>query len=272
MNSSGAHSPAAEARIGFICKPDHDVFRPLATRLEEAGATVEFFQSASVVDAAALERLSLLVNKKVEPSSFGLLARAERSGLATWNGYPTVLLGLRMVGYRALERAGFPVPPVSTEKPDQEYIAKSLADYHGQPPPERNGEGDIYQVFLDATPVDYKYYAVDTGSAIAVKVFRTTPKLDGDPRVRNRCDADPLVATRLRRLLRAVDAQALGVDCRKSRQQYYAVDVNPAMSFRNTAMENALYESLLSRVPPEKRDQLRINHDSAARPDMTSRS
>jgi hypothetical protein len=231
-------------QVGIICNDDHSVFGAVADRVETAGATVEFFEPGRALDDDDLCGLSLLMNKKVDPESFRALARAERNGIATWNGYRTLLLGMRLVGYRALEHVGFRVPPVSFEQPDCEYVAKTLADWHFHPDPEKNGDGDIYQKYLTATPLDYKYYAVDTGSGIEVRVLQTTSKLQGEKRPLGLVDPNPGLAAKLRRLVRRTESQALGVDCIEADGEFWAVDVNPAMSFRHAGLEAELADSV----------------------------
>lgn len=239
-------APADAPRVGFICNADHDVFAAVARRLAAAGVAVEFFEPGRPLGTEALSPLSLLLNKKVDPESVRALAWAERNGLRTWNGYRTVLLGLRLVGYSALERVGFRVPPVHTEPPAGDHVAKTLADWHFHPDPERNGEGDLYQEFVPADPVDDKYYAVDTGERIVVRVLRTTSKLQGEKRPLGLVDPDPALARKVRRLVRLTGSQALGVDVVEAEGTHYAVDVNPAMSFRHAGMEGELAASVLA--------------------------
>lgn len=239
------HGDDSGQRIGVICNADHDVFGAVAERIEDAGVSVTFFEPGRPIDDEELEDVSLLMNKKVDPVSVRALARAKRESIPTWNGYLTVLLGFRMIGYRALEQAGFKVPPTTTEKPDGDYVAKTLVDWHFRPDPEMNGEGDIYQPLLPSTDLDYKYYGVATGDGIAVTVLKTTSKLHGDKRPLGFTEPDPALAEQLRQLMRATDTQALGVDCIESNGEFWAVDVNPAMSFRHANMEAELAQSVL---------------------------
>lgn len=237
------------SRVGIICNRDHDVFARVADRLRSTGVRVQFFVPGRPVTADDLSGLSLLMNKKVDPHSFRALRDAEVDGTPTWNGYRTLFLGARLVGYRALERAGCRVPPVSLDPPDGDYVAKTRFDWHFHPDPELNGEGDLYQELLDVEPIDYKYYAVDTGEEVLVRVLRATSKLYGDKEYLDLVDPDPEVAACVRRLLRSVGAQALGVDFVRSEGEYWAVDVNPAMSFREADMVGELATSVLALLP-----------------------
>jgi len=237
------------AHVGLICNPDHDVFGVVADRLRRRGLRVTVFAPGRELTEPELAELDLLMNKKVAPASVRALAAAERRGLATWNGYWTVLLGARFVGYSALERAGARVPPAATDPPEGEYVAKSPVDWHTAPDPERNGEGTVYQELVAAEPVDYKYYAVDTGRETVVRVLRTTSKLHGEKRPLGMVEPAPGPAATVRRLLALTDTQAIGVDFLRAEGEWYAVDVNPAMSFRNAGMETELVASVLARLP-----------------------
>lgn len=232
----------------MICNPDHDVFTEVAEKLRRSGLDVEFFRPGRAIAPEDLQSLTLLMNKKVDPHSFRALAWAESHGIPVWNGYRTMLLGARLIGYNALERVGCRVPPVSTEKPDGPYVAKTYFDWHFHPDPELNGEGDLYQELLPTDPVDYKYYAVDVGDSIEVRVLLSTSKLYGEKEYLDVVDPDPEPAACVRRLMTLVDAQAIGVDFVRSDGEYWAVDVNPAMSFRGAEMESALAASALARI------------------------
>lgn len=236
-------------RIGIVCNEDHDVFGVVGELLRDHGHEVGFLDPDRAIPETEIDRLDLLANKKVTRPAVDALRYAERTGVRTWNGYYTVLLGARFVGYRALEAVGFRVPPVSTERPRGEYVAKSLVDWHGDENPHRGGEGELYQAYVPASPIDDKYYAVDTGDGIHVRVVRSRSKLHGEKEHLGITAPDPTLAAKTRALLRAVDAQALGVDVVHADGRAYAVDVNPAMSFYGTGMEADLVRSVLARLP-----------------------
>ncbi|MFC7133209.1 MULTISPECIES: hypothetical protein [Salinibaculum] len=249
MGEGTPDGSAGERRVGLICNADHDIFADVARRLEAAGITVTFFEPGRRLTDADLADLALLMNKKVDPESFHALLAAQRLGVPTWNGFRTLLLGVRLLGYQKLRDVGFRVPPTHLTRPDGQHVAKTHVDWHFRPDPELNGEGDVYQELVPATPVDYKYYAVDTGSDIVVQVLKTTSKLRGEKRPLGLVEPDPDLARQVRALLRRTGTQALGVDCVRADGQYWAVDVNPAMSFRNAAMVPDLVESVLARLP-----------------------
>jgi|GEM_PF-571064 len=238
----------AAARIGLICDPGHDVFSVVAETLERRGFRVAFFEPGRRVAPETIAGLGLLANKKVDPESFRALRAAERRGVATWNGYTTVLLGTRLVGLAALEAVGFDVPTTTFELPDRDYVAKSLFDWHYEADPELNGRGALYQEYLPTEPIDFKYYAVDDGDRVHVRVLRSRSKLYGEKAPLGVVAPEPAIAAKVRRLMRRTDSQAIGVDVIESRGRFYAVDVNPAMSFRHVGMEALLADSMAARA------------------------
>jgi len=237
MNASGG-------RIGLVCNREHDVFSAVAARLRRRGIAVEFVKPGRQLDPAEIERFDLLANKKVDPASLRALYYADTSGVATWNGFLTALLGNRPIGYAALRAVGFDVPEYAFEEPDYDYVAKTMFDWHFHPDPVRNGDGDLYQRYVPVDPIDYKYYGVDDGLRRRVRVLRSTSKLHGEKEYLDTVDPDPNLADRVRRLMELVDAHAIGVDIVDADGTPYAVDVNPAMSFRNAGMEDALADSM----------------------------
>lgn len=234
--------------IGLICNSEHDVFSTVAEELGQRGYRVVFFEPGERIEDETIDGLDLLANKKVDPESMRALRYAAQNGIPTWNGYLTVLLGARPIGMIVLREAGFDVPLTTFEKPEGDCVAKSLFDWHYEDDPEVNGEGEVYQRLLPTDSIDYKYYGVDDGSRIHVTVLRSKSKLYGEKEYLDHVEPDPDLASKLRRLVRITDSQAIGVDIIRSRDRYYAVDVNPAMSFRNAGMENELADSMAARV------------------------
>jgi len=250
-----------ELRVGLICNEDHAVFSRVADRLAAAGVRVSVFEPGRPLDDDTLGDLSLLMNKKVDPASLSALVRAERRGLPTWNGSQTMLLGVRLLGYRLLEEVGLRVPPVFFEPPPGDYVAKPFVDWHFRGDPVLNGEGDLYQEYVAAAHVDEKYYAVDVGPEITVRVLETTSKLHSDEKEPlGLVDPDPDIASRVRRLLRLTGSQAIGVDVVEGERASWAVDVNPAMSFRHTGMEDELAASVLAVLDAADGSAERLRH------------
>jgi hypothetical protein len=232
-------------RVGFVCRPDHEVFRAVARRVEEAGARTTFFQPGERLGPATLSELSLLVNRAVHPASFRALAWAERNDLPTWNGYETSLLAFRLVGYRALEQVGFDVPETSTTPPDGESLTKRIVDWSV---PANGPVHEFHQRLVPARPVDYEYYVVDTGTEIRTQALLTTSKRLGPKRPLGLVSPHPFLAAKLRLLVRFTGAQALSVDFVEAEGQFWAVDLNPAPSFEDVGMVGPLTESVLARL------------------------
>ena len=252
MGDPGGTNSNGEAmnrpRVGLICNEKHAVFSEVAARLERVGVETTFFEPGRSLGESELSGLSLLLNKKVDPESFRALAWAESNGLPTWNGFVPLLLGIRPLGDWALDRVGFRVPLGSFEKPVGDHVAKTLVDFHSQPDPVLSGDGEWYQAHVPAPAIDFKYYAVATGSTIEVRVLKTTSKLHGEKRPLELVAPESDLADKLRRLVTMTDAQALGVDLVVDEGEYWAVDVNPAPSFRHTGMEDDLVASVLARL------------------------
>lgn len=236
------------AHVGLVCRRDHPVFGAVTRRLEAAGVTVTFFDPGTRIAPESLAELTLLVNKATHPESFRALAWAERNGLPTWNGYETALLGFRLVGYRALERVGFDVPAVSTTPPAGAYLTKRIVDWH---PAVDTSAPVFHQELVDARPVDYKYYVVDTGDEVRTQTLLTTSKRLGPKRSLGLVTPHPFLAAKLRLLLRTTGSQALGVDFVEADQQFWAVDLNPAPGFADVGMVGPLTDSILARLASE---------------------
>jgi len=234
-------------QIGITCPPDHAVFSTVATRLVERGYAVTFFDADRAVHDDHLARLSLFVNKRTRPASVESLLRAERAGVPTWNSATGVSACVsRFSQLCLLDSVGFSVPAASRSKPSGEYVAKNL--YHWDMSPELNGEGDLYEEYLPAEPVDYKYYVVDDGEAVHARVLRATSKLFGDKRVLGGADPVSAHVDRIRDLMHRVGMRAVGVDLVRVDDDWYAVDLNPCPSFRGTGLETALVDSILACV------------------------
>ena len=228
--------------LGLICPSDHAVFGPVARRLCERGVTVEFFDPGVNVEPERLADLDLLVNKKVRWASIRALEDAYRAGVPAWNDYVATMLCLnRLSQLRALAVAGFAVPDVRVDRPARPYVAKDFLDFEG---PRLNGEGDFYQPLLDFDGIDHKYYAVDDGETVRTAVVRFRSKLFGERERLGQGTVDPRVHTRLERLLQFTGARGLGVDVVEVGDEPYAIDANPATSFKHTGLDEALVDSL----------------------------
>lgn len=231
--------------IGVICEPDHPVFWPVAERLAARGFDVRFFRPDEQVQQADLDELSALVNKKIRPASFAALHYADRTGIPTWNGFvATTALSCRLIALNALEAVGCRVPDVWFEKPDCEYVAKTLYSWDGAPT--LGGEGDFYQKRIKTDPIDYKYYAVDDGRETHVRALAVRSKLTGTKELVGQTDIDVSLAARVRELLDRFRARSIGVDFVDGDDGFYALDVNPAPSFNGTGMGRNIADSIAS--------------------------
>jgi glutathione synthase/RimK-type ligase-like ATP-grasp enzyme len=233
------------AEIGVTCSPDHPVFSVVGERLSKHGHRVTYFDPTEPVDRATLEALSLYVQKKTRPASVRTLRRAERLGVPTWNSATGVMACVsRFTQLCVLSGVGFDVPDASRTKPPGDYVAKSL--YHWDMSPEVNGEGDVYERLLPADPVDYKYYVVHDGTQYRTAVVRATSKLWGTKRIVGRAEPVADHVDRIVRLMARLKMRAVGVDLIRVEDDWYAVDLNPCPSFRQTGLEDALVASIES--------------------------
>jgi hypothetical protein len=233
----------AYSRIGIICPPDHAVFGPVARGLRDRGHQTVFFEPGVEVDHDRLDSLDVLVNKKVRWESLQALEYAYHAGIPAWNGFVGTSLFLNRLSQLAvLSAAGFPVPEARLDKPETDYVAKGFLDIHDDP--SLDGEGDFYEPLLDFDGTDYKYYAVDDGQEIQVAVARFESKLFGEREFLGRGTVDSTVGQRINRLLRCTGVSGLGVDLIDVDGTMYAIDANPATSFRRTGLETAIVESI----------------------------
>ena len=240
--------PSGHPLISVVCRPGHDVFGPVAERLRERGFAVEFLEPGVEVPRERIEAADLLVNKKIRWESLDALEYAHRIGVPAWNDYvATSLFVNRLSQVAALRAVGFDVPEITDDPPEGEYVAKGFFDV--QEAPTLNGEGDFYQPRLEFDGVDEKYYAVDDGTTVHAAVVRFESKLLGERRHLGRGEVDPAVARRIERLLDFAGASALGVDVVSVDGRTYAVDVNPATSFRRTGLTDVVVDSIAASVP-----------------------
>lgn len=253
MTASATPAESQFGPVGLICREEHPTFGLVAERLRSLGYAVEFFEPGVDLLPAEIDALGLLLNKVVEPASFRALRYADRTGVPTWNGTVAHFLAARLVGFNALEAAGFDVPPTTLDPPEGPYVAKELFDWRGGAYPTVGGESDCYQELVAADPFDFKYYAVDDGLTTHVNCVLSRSKLHGEKEIIGEVTPDPEVVAKLRHLMHLVDARALGVDIVIAEGKNYAVDVNPAMSFEGADMVDVITDSVvdcLQTAPP----------------------
>lgn len=233
--------------IGLLCAADQPVFAAVAERFRNRGYSVRFFDPRATLPPGRVDELSLLVNKQVFPVTLPALRYAHRTGTPVWNNLTmTIAFSSRLIALRALEAVGFRTPPTSLEKPAGEYVAKNFYCWDGEP--ELNGDGDFYQKRIPTERIDYKYYAVDDGNCIHTAGRRVTSKLYGPKRYIGPARPRSSITLRLRRLIKRTGVRGIGVDFIKKSTDgtFWAVDLNLAAGYRNTGLETALSESILS--------------------------
>ncbi|WP_436925761.1 hypothetical protein [Halosimplex amylolyticum] len=237
--------------IGLLCKTNKPVFTEVAERLRDAGYRVRYFHPRSGLSPRQAADLSLIVNKKTLPVALPSLWHARQVGTPLWNNLQaTIALSSRLLGLRAVSEAGILTPDVTFEKPPGEYVAKGFNVWDDDP--ELNGEGDFYQELIPTEPVDFKYYAVNDGEQTRVAGKRVTSKLYGQKRLLGGIQTRPALASSLRQLVERFDLRGVGVDLVEDDDgQFWAVDVNLAAGYRDTALESALTASIVSRLPDE---------------------
>jgi len=229
--------------VGITAPADHPFFAGIGDRLTDRGHRVSFFDADTVVPRSTLAELTVFVSKRTRPASIRSLRAAADLGVATWNS-PTGVLACasRLSQLCLLEGVGFDVPAAGSTPPDGEYVAKGL--YHWSGPPERGGDGDVYEELLVADPIDFKYYVVDTGDGHEAAVVRATSKLWGEKRIVGTTDPDPTIVDRITTLLTRLDMRGIGVDVLHTPDGWYAVDLNPCPSFVGTGLETAIVASI----------------------------
>ncbi|MFB6104462.1 MAG: hypothetical protein ABEJ57_05170 [Halobacteriaceae archaeon] len=234
---------AETGHIGITVEAGHPFFSEIGDRLAERGHTVSFLDPETVVPRSTLAELSLFVSKRTRPASIASLRSAADLGVTTWNS-PTgvIAAATRFSQLCLLEGVGFDVPAAGRTKPAGEYVAKGR--YHWSGPPERGGEGDIYEELLAADPIDFKYYVVDTGDDYEAAVVRATSKPWDEKRIVGTTDPDPTIVDRITTLLSHLDMRGIGVDVLHTPDGWYAVDLNPCPSFVGTDLERAVLTSI----------------------------
>lgn len=233
------------AHIGITVPSDHPVFSVVGDKLSDRGHTVSYFDPNEPIDPDELVSLSLLVSKRTREESVRAVMQAERLGVPTWNSATGVVACVsRFSQLCLLSGVGFDVPAASRSKPSGDYVAKSL--YHWDMSPEMNGEGDVYEELLPAEPIDFKYYVVRDGSTYRTTVLRATSKLWDEKRVLGETDPVPEHVTQITALMERLDMRGIGVDLVRTDDGWYAVDLNPCPSFKQTGLEDALVNSIES--------------------------
>jgi hypothetical protein len=232
--------------IGFICDPDHAVFRPVAQRLAARGFDVEFFRPTEPISRAAVDDLAAVVGGVVHPAALGALRYADATGVPTWNGFAMVTaLSARLVALEALEAVGCPVPSVRFDGPAEGYTAGHRYAWDGSL--SLDGPAPFYVETVSAERLDHRYYAVDDGRETHMRAMTLRTAIEGDEPLLERTDVDVSLAASVRELLDVFDARAVAVDfTERADGEFYAVRATPTPTFAGAGMERRVADSVAS--------------------------
>ena len=233
-------------RIGFICDPDHPLFRPVAQRLSARGFEVTFLRPIDPIDPVDVDELAGLASGVVHPAAFAALRYADSRDVPTWNGV-TVLSALSapLVTLEALESVGCRVPGVRFDGPAEGYAPGHRYTWEGPA-----GLGDAAPFYVEnvrAAAVDHRYYAVDDGRETHIRALELRTDITDDDTVFKRTEADVSLAATVRELLAVFGARAAAVDFAPGDDgEFYAVRATPTPTFTGAGMDRRVADSVAS--------------------------
>jgi hypothetical protein len=232
--------------IGFICDPDHAVFRPVAQRLAARGFDVEFFRPTDAIARADIDGLAALVSGVVHPTALSALHHADATGVPTWNGFAMVTaLSARLVALEALEAVGCRVPSVRFDGPAEGYTAGR--NYDWEDAPSVDGHAPFYVETVGEDTVDHRYYAVDDGRETHMRAMALRTAIVDDEPLLSRTDVDVSLAASVRELLDVFGARAVAVDFTEGDDgEFYALRATPTPTFAGAGMERRVADSVAS--------------------------
>lgn len=232
--------------IGFICDPDHPVFRPVAQRLAARGFEIEFLRPTDHIRPADVDAQAALVSGVVHPGALAALRYADEAGIPTWNGFfVSTALSARLVTLGALESVGCRVPSVSLDGPRAGYVPAHRYVWDGTAT--LDGSAPFYVEDFGDDPVEHRYYAVDDGRETHIRALELRSSLDEDGPLLEQTDVDVALAASVRELLDRFGARATAVDfARGENGEFYAVRATPTPSFTGAGMDRRVADSVAS--------------------------
>ena len=238
--------------IGFVCDPDHAVFRPVAQRLAARGFDIEFFRPTDPIRRADVDALSALVSGVVHPSALTALRYADTVGVPTWNGFTMMTaMSSRLVTLEALSAVGCRVPSVRFDGPAEGYAAAQRYAWEGQTSLDGPAPFYVETVATDSgsgsESGEQRYYAVDDGRETHMRAMRLQRSIVNDEPLLEPTDIDVSLAASVRSLLDAFEARAVAVDFTDGpADEVYALRATPTPTFAGAGMERRVADSVAS--------------------------
>ncbi len=238
-----------QVKLAIIGPEDHEVFGSVAERLEGRGFTADFLEPGREI-VEGLEDYDLVLGKKSWDTAIATVRNAEAMGVETVNGFMTHMLTTHNpASYWHASEAGINVPDWSTGADLEPPLVKKPKTESSRLLPELADKAVpshdyFYQDFVRNPGIDYKIYGVEVDGRREILGVETGSKiLDGDsPREVFRPDDE--MEDIASAAMDVFDARLLGVDVIDDGDDYYAVDFNSAPSYRGTAAEELLADSL----------------------------
>jgi len=232
--------------IGFVCDPDHPLFRPVAQRLAARGFGVQFHRPTDAIGPADVDAMDALVSGTVHPTALAALRYADRHDVETWNGFSTtVSLSARLVTLEALSAVGCRVPDVRFDEAADGYEPGHRYAWEG--PAALDDPAPFYVEQVGSGAVTHRYYAVDDGRETHIRAVALRPALSEGGSLLSRTDVDVALAASVRELLDRLGARAVAVDfSRGADETFHAVRATPTPTFTGAGMDRRVADSIAS--------------------------
>jgi glutathione synthase/RimK-type ligase-like ATP-grasp enzyme len=227
------------AEVGIMCSEGHEVFSGVSLLLEQDyGHRVDFIQPEKELGCDEISNYDILVPKKSREEVYRNLRKAEEEEVETVNSLVSSMTAdhnvasmyhLGELDYEVPERVNGDWESI-VEKP-----AFEAQMFHPRKDPGKLRENCITEEYIECSGIDYKVYIVDTGEEIFVSGVKTGSKLERNPEKREIFEPSDIGFSEEDAgevLEEFFDADFLGIDFIENGEDYYAVDVNSAPSFR----------------------------------------